>query len=223
MIQILITYSLILLSLSVNPPIARLHYQGGGDWYNDPDILPNLIHFINNTLGTNYKEENIVVTPDSPELFNYPIIFITGHGNIVFNDKEAKNIRKYLINGGTLYIDDDYGLDKYIRRELKKIFPDKELKPLPKSSDLFHIYYDFQGLPQIHKHYEGSPVCYAIFIGKRPVILYTYNSNISDGWNDPSVYNDPPELCEKALKMGLNIVLYLIYGEENGSKNQIIH
>ncbi len=220
MIQTLIAYSLILLSLSVNPPIARLHYQGGGDWYNDPDILPNLIHFINETLGTKYKEKNIIVTPDSPELFNYPIIFITGHGNITFNDKEVENIRKYLINGGTLYIDDDYGLDKYIRRELKKIFPNKQLKPLPSSSQLFHIYFDFNGLPQIHKHYEGPPVCYAIFIGKRPVVLYTYNSNISDGWNDPSVYNDPPQLCEKALKMGLNIVLYLIYGEENGSKNK---
>ncbi len=214
---------LLILILSINPPIARLHYNGGGDWYNDPYILPNLLHFINETTGSNYPEENRIVSITDNTLFDYPILFITGHGNIHFSEEEIKILRKYILNGGKLYIDDDYGMDKYIRKELQKLFPNKKLVPLPKNSTLFHIYYIFpNGLPQIHKHYNNTgPIAYAIFEGTKPIILYTFNSNISDGWNKPSVYNDPPEICHTALKMGTNIILYLIYGEEkNVNKNK---
>ena len=190
--------------------IALGKYNGGGDWYANPTSLPNLIEFCNLNLKTNIYPDPSTVDVGSPEIFNYPFVHMTGHGNIVFSESDVKNIRTYLEAGGFLHVDDNYGLDEYFRREIKKVFPDKELVELPPSHPIFHQKYDFDnGLPKIHEHDGKRPQAFGIFINKRLVCLYTYECDLGDGWEDGAVHHDPPELHEKALKMGANIIDYV--------------
>ncbi|MCS7249510.1 MAG: DUF4159 domain-containing protein [candidate division WOR-3 bacterium] len=198
----------LIFSIIFNLTIARLKYEGGGDWYNDPEIIPNLAKEINRRTSVKVEEKEEIITLLSENLYQYPFIFMTGHGNINFSEKEAKNLRDYLLNGGFLYADDDYGMDTAFRREIKKVFPDKELIELPIDFPIFHIFYSFNKLPKIHEHYEGSPKAFGIFHKKRLILLYTWNTNISDGWTDR--YNDPPEKREEAIRMGINIFLYAL-------------
>uniref|UniRef100_A0A832DN89 DUF4159 domain-containing protein n=1 Tax=Ignavibacterium album TaxID=591197 RepID=A0A832DN89_9BACT len=191
--------------------IARLKYGGGGDWYNDPSAEVNLLKFV--AANTNIKTipEYKFVDIQSDEIFSYPFLFITGHGNIVLSDEEAKRLRIYLENGGFLYIDDDYGLDKAIRREMKKVFPDKDFIELPFSHKLFNIFYKFDnGAPKTHEHDKKPPQTFGIFIGERMAVLYTFETNPSDGWADPEVHKDPEEKRIEALKFGTNIILYAL-------------
>ncbi len=190
--------------------IALLKYAGGGDWYADPTALPNLIEFCNNQMNTNIHPEPSTVEVGSPELFNYPFVHMTGHGNIVLSENEALNLRTYLEAGGFLHVDDNYGLDEYFRREIKKVFPDKELVELPASHPLFNQKYSFnKGLPKIHEHDNKPPQAFGLFIEDRLVCLYTYETDISDGWEDEAVHNNPPELREIALKIGANIISFV--------------
>lgn len=189
--------------------IARLRYSGGGDWYNDPDVIPNLLAYIREHTNILTAEDEARVGIMDPELFSYPILYMTGHGNINFSEEEARRLREYLVHGGFLYADDDYGMDKAFRREMKKVFPDEELVELPYDYGLFHCHYDFpEGAPKVHEHYPGPPRTYGIFHNGRLVVLYTYNSNVSDGWT-PS-HNDPPKVREEALKFGVNIVVWAL-------------
>jgi hypothetical protein len=190
--------------------LARLHYSGGGDWYNDADALPNLASYLNNTLGTDFAIEEATVVLTEKELFNYPFIFLTGHGNVKFSEKEVNNLREYLLRGGFLFVDDDYGMDASFRREIKKIFPEKKMVELPKNHEIFHAYFSFpNGLPKIHKHDDKRPQTFAIFDdNSRMMMLYTYESNISDGWSD--AHDNPPKIKENAFKMGTNIFYYLM-------------
>ncbi len=190
--------------------IALLKYGGGGDWYADPTALPNLIEFCNNNMRTNIFPDPSTIEIGSAEIFNFPLVHLTGHGNIVLSENEVLNLRNYLEGGGFLHIDDNYGLDEYFRREIKKVFPRKELVELPPSHPLFHQKYTFnEGIPKIHEHDNKPPRAFGIFIEDRMVCLYTYETDLGDGWEDEDVHNDPPELREKALKMGANIVSFV--------------
>ncbi len=195
-------------SLFAEEQIARMHYNGGGDWYNDPDTIPNFCEFINKNLSANLLLQEAVVTPSSSDIFQYPFIFITGHGKIKFNENERKNILDYLDRGGFIYVDDDYGLDESFRLELKQLFPDKKLVEIPKSHELFSAYYKFpNGTPKIHKHDDKRPQSLGIFDDNgRLMILYTYESNISDGWSN--AHEDSPEIRQKAFEFGANIYYY---------------
>lgn len=191
--------------------IARVKYSGGGDWYNDPSAEVNLLKFVQANTDINTYPEYKFVDISSDEIFSYPFLFLTGHGNIVLSDEEAKRLRTYLESGGFLYIDDDYGLDKAIRREMKKVFPDKNFVELPFSNKIFNIFYKFDnGTPKIHEHDKKVPQSFGIFIGDRLAVLYTYESNPSDGWADPEVHNDPQNKREEALKFGTNIIIYAL-------------
>jgi len=191
--------------------IARVKYHGGGDWYNDPSIIPNLLKFLHQETGIEVADDEARVSLTDEELFSYPIIFLTGHGRIRFSDLEVKRLRQYLTHGGFLYADDDYGMDKYFRREIKKVFPDRELVELPFDHEIYHSHFDFpNGPPKIHEHYGGPPRAYGIFYEGRMVVYYTFNTNISDGWADPEVHGDPPHIREAALKMGVNIVVWAL-------------
>jgi hypothetical protein len=189
--------------------IAVMHYKGGGDWYSNPTALENLISFCNNNINTALNPKPATVTPDSPELFNYPYIYLTGHGNVYFSDEDAKNLRNYLISGGFLHVDDNYGLDPYFRKAIKKIFPDKILEPLPADHPIFNEVYEFQqGLPKIHVHDGKPPQLFALTHEERIIMVYSYESDLGNGWEDPEVHNDPEEVRQKALKMGANIIKY---------------
>ncbi len=189
--------------------IALLKYNGGGDWYSDPTALPNLIKFCNENINTNIFPEPSTIEIGSPEIFNFPFVYTTGHGNIVLSKSDAQNMRLYLEAGGFFHVDDNYGIDKYFRREMKKVFPNKEFVELPPSHPIFHQKYDFnEGLPKIHEHDGKRPQAFGIFINERLVCLYTYECDLGDGWEDGEVHNDPPELHEKALKMGANIISF---------------
>ncbi|MFC4818223.1 MULTISPECIES: DUF4159 domain-containing protein [unclassified Flavobacterium] len=190
--------------------IALLKYNGGGDWYANPTSLPNLIKFSNLNNNTRIKSKNATVSPGSPDIFSYPFLHMTGHGNVVFNNQETENLRNYLTSGGFLHIDDNYGMDKYIRKEIKKIFPNNNLIEIPSSHSLFQKPYQFpNGLPKIHEHEGGRPQAYGIFIDNKLVLLYTFECDLGDGWEDAEVHNDPREVREKALKMGANILNYV--------------
>ena len=189
--------------------LARLKYGGGGDWYNDPDELPNLTREINRRTNIKCNEAQAVVELTDDKLFNYPFLYITGHGNIAFTDAEVKRLRTFLENGGFLYADDDYGMDQSFRREIGRVFPANTLVELPYDHPIYHAVYDFpQGLPKIHEHYEGAPKGFGIYYGNRMVVYYTWNTNISDGWSD--VHNDSLARREAAFKMGVNIVAYAL-------------
>ena len=193
--------------------IARIKYGGGGDWYNDPSILPNLLQFLRDNTTVEVRTEEEQVSPGDDQLYSCPLLFLTGHGRIFFSQSEAERLRSYLTNGGFLYADDDYGMDEHFRREMKKVFPDKEMVELPFSHPIYHVLYDFpNGLPKIHEHDGGPPKGFGYFHDGRLVVFYSFNTNISDGWADADVHGDPPNVREAALKMGANIVLHaLIY------------
>jgi len=190
--------------------IVRIKYSGG-DWYNDPSIIPNLMTEFEKRTGIKTNKEEKVLSLSDNDIFSYPFLFITGHGRINLTEKEIENLRKYLWNGGFVYADDDYGMDEYIRREILRTFPSNKLIELPLEHPIYHIFYDFpDGLPKIHEHYKGPPHGYGIFLHKRLSLYYTYNTNISDGWANPDVHNDPPQKREQAFKMGVNILYYAI-------------
>ena len=197
-------------ALEAGHQLARLHYKGGGDWYNDQDTIPNIAEYLNRTLNTKFSKIQATVTPDDPKLFDYPFIYMTGHGTVNFNNKEAENIRTYLDRGGFLYVDDDYGLNKTFQHEIKKIFPEKDLIELPASHNIFHCYFDFpKGLPKIHKHEDKRPQAFGIFDENgRLMLLYTYESNISDGWSN--AHDDPENIKEQAFRFGANMFYYIM-------------
>ncbi|NBL65693.1 DUF4159 domain-containing protein [Flavobacterium sp. NST-5] len=190
--------------------IALLKYNGGGDWYGNPTALPNLIKFCNANIKTKINLKPATVEPSSPDLFSYPFVHMTGHGNVVFNDREIQNLRNYLLSGGFLHIDDNYGMDQYIRKELQKIFPNNSLAEIPATHAIFQKPYSFPlGVPKIHEHDNKKPQALGIFIDNRLVLLYTYETDLGDGWEDAEVHNDPKEVREKALKMGANLMQYV--------------
>ncbi len=191
--------------------LGRVKYSGGGDWYNDPSSEVNLLKFIkaNTNIDVDPKYEFVDLSTDN--IFQYPILFLTGHGNLKFSTQEARKLRAYLENGGFLYIDDDYGLDKYIRREMKKIFPNQEFAELPFSHGIYHSHYDFEyGPPKIHEHDDRVPQGFGLFHRGRMCVFYTFESNPADGWADPDVHSDLPVKREEALKMGTNIIVWAL-------------
>lgn len=207
------TITALLLTISLfgfSQEIALLKYNGGGDWYANPTSLPNLIRFCNQNINTTIKNKPATVEPGSPDLFSYPYIHATGHGNILFNDSEIINLKNYMLSGGFIHFDDNYGLDEYLRREIKKIFPNSNLVEIPASHPIFQKPYSFPaGIPKIHEHDGKRPQAFGIFENNRLVLLYTYECDLGDGWEDAEVNNDPREVREKALKMGANILNYI--------------
>ncbi len=190
--------------------IAKLKYNGGGDWYANKTALPNLIRFCNQHIRTNIYAEEDVITADSKDIFSYPFIYLTGHGNIVFSISEAENMRKYLVAGGFLHIDDNYGLDKFVRPEMKKIFPDLDFVELPYSHPIYNQKFTFkQGLPKIHEHDGRPPQGFGLIYEGRLVCFYSYESDLGNGWESQHVYNDSEEIRQKALKMGANIISFV--------------
>jgi hypothetical protein len=206
-----IFYILLLISItSFSQEIALVKYSGGGDWYANPTSLPNLIKYCNANINTKIKAKPGLVEPNNPDLFSYPFVHMTGHGNVVFSDADEKNLRNYLTSGGFLHIDDNYGMDEYIRKELKKLFPKNDLVEIPGNHPIFQKPFLFaNGLPKIHEHDGKRPQAFGIFIENKLVLLYTYECDLGDGWEDPEVHNDPKEVREKALKMGANILNYI--------------
>jgi hypothetical protein len=189
--------------------IGVLKYKGGGDWYANPTALTNLAKYCNKNLGMNINPEVAEVDVSSVEIFNYPFIHMTGHGNVVFSSSDIENLRVYLLSGGFLHIDDNYGMDKFVRAELKKIFPNKELVELPFSHKIYHQKYNFEkGLPKVHEHDNKAPQGFGIFEEDRLLVFYSYECDLGDGWEDQEVHNDPADLREKALQMGANIVQF---------------
>lgn len=190
--------------------IALLKYNGGGDWYANPTSLTNLISFCNKNLNTNIEKDYATVEAGSSEIFSYPFVHITGHGNILFKQQEVQNIRNYLIGGGFLHISDNYGLDKFIRPQMKKVFPDLEFVELPFDHPIYHQKYNFpNGLPKIHEH-DGKPAQgFGLIFEGRLVCFYDYECDLGDGWEDPDVHKDSPETRLKALQMGANIIQYV--------------
>ncbi len=208
---ILFSFSSLLLPQENAFRIARLKYSGGGDWYNDPSADINMMKFLQKNTNIKVKPEYTFVEISGEDIFSYPFLFITGHGNILLSAREANRLRRYLDNGGFIYIDDDYGMDKAIRRELKKVFPDKELSEIPFKHPVYNIMYDFSsGPPKTHKHDENPPQGFGFFIGERLAVFYTFESNPSDGWADAVVHNDPENKREEALRFGANIILYAL-------------
>lgn len=206
---IMIVLILVTFHLSAQVKIAKLKYNGGGDWYANKTALPNLIKFCNQELGTTLQAEEDAVEVGSQALFEYPYIYMTGHGNVVFSSEEAMNLRNYLVGGGFLHIDDNYGLDKFIRLELKKVFPDAELTEVPFNHPIYHQKFDFtNGLPKVHEH-DGKPAQgFGIFHQGRLVLFYSYECDLGNGWEDQKVYNDPEAKRREALKMGANLISY---------------
>jgi len=191
--------------------IARLKYAGGGDWYNDPSIIPNLLKFMGKHTNVDVAGAETIVDISDQDLFAYPVLFMTGHGRISFSKEDALRLRAYLVAGGFLYADDDYGMDKSFRQEIKKVFPESQLVELPFSNEIFHAHFPFtKGAPKIHEHDGGPPKSYGIFYQGRMVVFYTFDTNISDGWADPDVHKDPPEVRRKAFEMGTNIMIYAL-------------
>lgn len=190
-------------------PVAKVKYNGGGDWYANKTALPNLIEFANQQLNMNLAEKEAVVEVGSPELFSYPFIYLTGHGNVVFNEQEAENLRNYLIAGGFLHIDDNYGLYKFIRLEMKKVFPELDFVELPPSHPIYHQKFSFpEGLPKIHEHDGKPPQGFGLIYKGRLVSFFSYESDLGNGWEDQSVHNDPEAVRQQALKMGANILSF---------------
>lgn len=189
--------------------IAVLKYKGGGDWYGNPTALPNLIDYCNENISTNINTKPQIVEAGSIDIFQYPFIHMTGHGNVYFDSADVKNIRNYLMSGGFIHIDDNYGMRPYIVNELKKIFPNQELKEIPLDHPIFNNTYSFpNGLPKIHEHDGLAPRAFGLFHYNRLVLIFTYESDLSDGWEDPEVHNDPESMRLLALKMGANIIKY---------------
>lgn len=190
--------------------IALLKYQGGGDWYSNPTSLPNLIAFSNETIGTQIASQPATVETSSPAIFEYAFVHMTGHGNVYFSDEDAKNLRDYLLSGGFLHVDDNYGMNSYFREAIKKVFPNQELTELPKSHPIFNQFFEFpNGLPKIHEHDAKPPQAFGLFDKDRLILLFTYESDLGNGWEDQEVHQDPEEVRLKALKMGANILHFV--------------
>ncbi|MGM0608112.1 MAG: DUF4159 domain-containing protein [Candidatus Muiribacteriota bacterium] len=206
MIFIFIFFTYTIFSLQ----IARLQYDGGGDWYNDPDVIPNLTSYFNKHAGTTFKNEEAVVTLRDPELAKYPFLYMTGHGNVSFSTRELETLRAYLKAGGFIYIDDDYGMDEYIRPILFDLFKNKELHRIYPDHEIYRSFFNFEKLPKIHEHDGKPPEMWGIFIEDRLALVYTYETNISDGWAGHDVHQTPSDIREEALKFGMNIYYYAI-------------
>lgn len=220
-----ILYSLLFVALVAFRPaptykIALLKYNGGGDWYSNLETsLPNLIKFCNDNLKTNIDPAQATVEAGSPDIFNYPFVHMTGHGNVVFSAQEAENLRNYMIGGGFLHVSDNYGMDKFIRPQLKKIFPELDLIELPYSHPIYHQRFDFStGLPKIHEHDEKAPQGFGLIYNGRLVCFYDFECDLGDGWESYEVHKDSPEARAKALKMGANLIQYVLMGGENSVK-----
>lgn len=190
--------------------VAVLKYNGGGDWYANPTSLPNLVKFCNQKINTKLNPKTTQVDISSPEIFLYPFVHMTGHGNVVFSNNDINNLRNYLNSGGFLHIDDNYGMDEYIRKELNKLYPNNKLVEIPSNHIIFQQPFNFpNGLPKIHEHDNKKPQAFGIFIENRLVLLYTYECDLGDGWENQEVHGDPQNVREKALKMGANIINYV--------------
>ncbi len=191
--------------------IARLKYSGGSDWYNDPSAEVNLLNYINDNTNISVNPDYVVANLSENDIFNYPLLFITGHGNIVFSDTEIEKLKAYLENCGFIYIYDDYGLNSAVRREMKKVFPEKEFVELPFNHGIYNSFYNFEfGPPKIHEHDNNPPQGFGLFVNERLAVYYTYESNPSDGWADPQIHNNPREIREEALKFGTNLVVWVL-------------
>ena len=203
---------LITLTLSVSSycqDVAVLKYKGGGDWYANPTAIPNLVAFTNQNIKTNISKNPQTVAVSSDDIYNFPILFLTGHGNVYFSVEESSNLRNYLISGGFLHISDNYGLDKFIRRELKKVFPSLEFKQIPSNHPIYNQTFKFpNGIPKIHEHDKKSAQGFGLFYKGRLIVFYDYETDLSDGWEDGIIHNNPREVREKALRMGSNIIEY---------------
>lgn len=194
--------------------IARLHYEGGGDWYANPSSLPNLLRTIGERTKLRVAGREHVVTLDDPDLWTSPYLYLTGHGNVLFSEPDLQTLRRYLRQGGLLHADDNYGMDESIRREFERLFPDRPLEEVPLSHPIYHIVYDMpEGLPKVHQH-DGEPAQgLGIFLDGRLAVFYSYQSDLGDGWEDPEVHDDPPDNREAALRMGVNLFAYAVgYG-----------
>jgi hypothetical protein len=191
--------------------IARLQYDGGGDWYANPSSLPNLLAAIRERTSLPVEATEARVTLMDDRLWDYPFLHLTGHGNVKFSDEEARRLREYLERGGFLHADDNYGLDESFRREMKRVFPDRDLVDVPLSHPIYHLVYDFpKGIPKIHEH-DGKPARgFGIFLGDRLAVYYSYSSDLGNGWEDTATYHDPPALHEAALRMGVNLFVYAV-------------
>ena len=190
--------------------LAVLKYSGGGDWYSNPSSLPNLISYCNENLGTTLSDDVATVEPSSSDIFQYPFVHMTGHGNVLFQDLDIENLRDYLLSGGFLHIDDNYGMQEYLDKEIVKLFPNKTFVELPVDHPIFNSYASFpKGLPKIHEHEGSRPQAKGIFHEGRLILLFTVESDLGDGWESPEVHNDPPEVRKKALDMGANIIKYV--------------
>ncbi|MEE9167294.1 MAG: DUF4159 domain-containing protein [Candidatus Neomarinimicrobiota bacterium] len=191
--------------------ICRVKYPGGGDWYSDPSSLPNLLNFISEKTNVIVSDREARATLEDDEIFNYPYLYLTGHGNVRFSEKEISRLRTYLLGGGFLHADDNYGMDKSFRREMEHVFPDRAWVELPFDHPIYHIYFDFpNGLPKIHEHDGKPPSGLGLFNGKRLMVFYTNETDLGDGWEDPEVHKDPQEKRMAALRMGVNIFLYAL-------------
>lgn len=205
----MIILSLGIFSIGNTQEIAVLKYNGGGDWYSNPTALPNLINFCNSNINTSIDPKPETVEPGSTDIFQFPFVHMTGHGNVVFSEAELENLRNYLLSGGFLHIDDNYGMNEYVRKEIKKLFPEKELSEIPANHPIFSSAYSFpNGLPKIHEHDAQRPQAFGIFENNRLVLLFTLESDLGDGWESAEVHNDPEEVRQKALRMGANIIKY---------------
>ena len=205
-----ITLYILSIFLQINAQdVAILKYNGGGDWYANPTAIPNLVKFTNLNIKTTISKNPQSVAINSEEVFNFPLLFMTGHGNVYFSDEEASNLKNYLISGGFLHISDNYGLDKFIRRELKKVFPTLEFNEIPSNHPIYNQTFKFkEGIPKIHEHDKKSAQGFGLFYEGRLVVFYDYETDLSDGWEDQIIHNNPREVREKALKMGSNIIEY---------------
>jgi hypothetical protein len=189
--------------------IAILKYNGGGDWYANPTAIPNLIEFANINIKTNISKNPQTVAVNSEDIFNFPILFMTGHGNVLFSDEEATNLKNYLISGGFLHISDNYGLDKFIRREMKKVLPSLDFKEIPSNHSIYNQTFKFpNGIPKIHEHDKKPAQGFGLFYEGRLIVFYDFETDLSDGWEDQIIHNNPKDVREKALKMGANIIEY---------------
>jgi hypothetical protein len=207
--KFLIVCSLLLFINSKAQDVAILKYDGGGDWYANPTAIPNLVEFTNLNIKTNISKNPQTVAIGNEDIFNFPMLFMTGHGNVLFSNEEALNLKNYLISGGFLHISDNYGLDKFIRRELKKVFPKIDFKEIPSNHAIYNQTFKFpNGIPKIHEHEKKPAQGFGLFYEGRLIVFYDYETDLSDGWEDEIIHNNPKKIREKALKMGSNIIEY---------------
>ena len=193
--------------------LAVLQYKGGGDWYSNPTSVPNLVTFCNEEMGTDFSEEVPYVEVGSPAIFNYPFVHMTGHGNVVFSASEARNLRIWMEAGGFLHISDNYGMDTYVRKEMRKVFPNLEWIELPFEHPVYHLRYDFEsGPPKVHEHDGESPRGYGLLLDGRLVCYYDFECDLGDGWEDFAVHRDPESVRRRALEMGANLISFALSG-----------